>query len=316
MTLPWLADVLRSAGLTVVEHPDWKTHDRSGDWTPRFGVVHATAAPISQADSTQIRVVRDGRSDLPGPIANAVIDRKGVWHVVGGGRCNSTLVGTAGPFEGLGNTYALSTEGCNNNSTESWPDVQYTAYVRGWAAWCKRLGWTAAKLVGHKEHTPGHKTDPTFNMDRFRQDVTRVLAGGSLPQEDEMSETAESEIHSVFTGFFFGGSSMGRTVDPDGAGTTKASNSLVAKLDFLMLVVEKLAVTAGIDASELTQLRTAAREGALQAGQELATTLTTTLVAAVKDAVGDQLSADDLARVEATVRGVFEGGLVLRPDAE
>lgn len=190
MTLTWLADVLRADGLKVVEYPNWKTHDRDGSWSPTYGVVHATAAPRSQLDSVQIRVVRDGRSDLPGPIANAVVDRKGVWHVVGGGRCNSTLVGTAGPFKGLGNTNALSVEGCNDNLTEPWPAVQYDAYVRGWAAWCRRLGWTAAKLVGHKEHTPGRKTDPTFSMTTFRADVARAIAGGG----DDMSTEAEAQV--------------------------------------------------------------------------------------------------------------------------
>lgn len=187
MTLTWLADVLRAAGLEVVEHTGWKSHYRPGDWSPRYGVVHATAAPSSQADDVQVRVVRDGRADLPGPIANAVVDRQGRWHVVSGGRCNSTLVGTAGPFKGLGNTNALSVEGCNNNTDEPWPDAQYRSYVRGWAAWCRRLGWTADRLVGHKEHTPGHKTDPSFDMARFRRDVAAVLAG----EDDDMPTVSE-----------------------------------------------------------------------------------------------------------------------------
>lgn len=170
-----------------MEYPGWKTHYRPGDWSPRFGLIHATAAPRTQSDATQVRIVRDGRSDLPGPIANACVDRQGRWHVLSAGRCNSTLVGTAGPFEGLGNTYALSTEACNDNISEPWPDVQYRAYVRGWAAWCKRLGWTASKLVGHKEHTPGRKSDPTFDMDRFRADVAAVLAG----EDDDMPEPRE-----------------------------------------------------------------------------------------------------------------------------
>jgi len=185
MTLTWLADELRAAGLVVVEHPGWTTHARPGGWDPRFGVVHATAAPRAQADDVQVRVVRDGRADLPGPIANAVIDRQGRWHVVSAGRCNSTLAGTAGPYRGKGNTYALSTEACNDNRGEPWPDVQYASYVRGWAAWCRRLGWNPGRLVGHKEHTPGRKTDPTFDMDRFRADVAAVLAG----EDDDMQLT-------------------------------------------------------------------------------------------------------------------------------
>ncbi len=187
MTLLWLADVLRAAGLEVVEHTGWKTHVRPGEWSPRYGVVHATAAPRTQADGVQVRVVRDGRSDLPGPIANATVDRTGRWHVLSAGRCNSTLVGTAGPYAGLGNTCALSTEACNDNVSEPWPEVQYRSYVRGWAAWCRRLGWSADRLVGHKEHTPGRKTDPSFNMVQFRADAAAVLAG----EDDTMPTAAE-----------------------------------------------------------------------------------------------------------------------------
>lgn len=177
MTLTWLASELRAAGLTVVEHAGWHTRVRPGAWTPTYGVVHATAAPRTQSDATQVRIVRDGRSDLPGPIANAAVDRLGRWHTLSAGRCNSTLVGTAGPYVGLGNTNALSVEGCNDNIGEPWPTVQYQSYAHGWAAWCRRLGWTASRLVGHKEHTPGRKSDPSFGMDQFRADVDAVLAG-------------------------------------------------------------------------------------------------------------------------------------------
>lgn len=190
--LLWLADVLRAAGLTVVEHAGWQTHARPGDWDPLYGVVHATAAPRTQTDSVQIGIVRNGRSDLPGPIANACVDRLGRWHVLSAGRCNTTLAGTAGPYKGLGNTNGLGVEACNDNQGEPWPAVQYDAYVRGEAAICRRLGWTAAHLVGHKEHCPGRKTDPTFDMDRFRRDVAAVLNGDDVAFDD-------NDMHFVLT---------------------------------------------------------------------------------------------------------------------
>lgn len=176
--IAWLADVLRAAGLTVVEHANWQTRAVPGSWEPRYGVVHATAAPRDQADTVQVRVVRDGRQGLPGPIANACVDRAGRWHVLAAGRCNTTIVGTAGPYRGLGNTNALGVEACNDNRAEPWPGAQYRAYVRGWAAIAYHLDWEPARLRGHLEHCPGHKTDPTFDMDRFRADVAAALAGG------------------------------------------------------------------------------------------------------------------------------------------
>src|SRR5262245_20351881 len=136
MRLLWLPDVLRAAGLTVVDHVGWQDRARPGDWTPRYGVVHATAAPRSQADATQVAVVRDGRADLPGPIALACVDRTGRWHVLAAGRCNTTLSGTAGPYAGQGNATALGVEACNNNGrddepAEPWYWPQYDSYARG-----------------------------------------------------------------------------------------------------------------------------------------------------------------------------------------
>jgi hypothetical protein len=177
MAITWLADVLRAAGLTVVEHAGWRTRAVDGSWSPRYGIVHATAAPRTQSDTDQVRIVRDGRTGLRGPIANACVDRAGRWHVLAAGRCNTTIEGTAGPYQGLGNTYALGVEACNDNVDEPWMAVQYDAYVRGWAAIARKLGWTSERLRGHKEHTPGHKTDPNFSMATFRSRVAAVLAG-------------------------------------------------------------------------------------------------------------------------------------------
>ncbi|SBT44371.1 hypothetical protein [Micromonospora auratinigra] len=59
--------------------------------------------------------------------------------------------------------------------------------------------------------------------------------------EDEMSAEAESQINNIYTGMFFGGSSMGRSVDPDGSGPRTAGNSLVSKLDYVMLRLDELA---------------------------------------------------------------------------
>lgn len=71
----------------------------------------------------------------------------------------------------------------------------------------------------------------------FRRYLTTI----GLIEGDDMSAQAENEIHQVYAGMFYGGSSMGRSVDPDGTGPEKAANSMVAKLDYLMLRVDQLA---------------------------------------------------------------------------
>jgi hypothetical protein len=185
--ITWLADVLRAAGLQVVEHPGWKTRERPGDWSPRFLVAHATAAPASQSDATQVRIVRDGRADLNGPIANACIDRQGRWHVLAAGRCNTTVPGTVGPFAGQGNSHALGIEACNDNRGEAWPPRQYESYVTGVAAICRRMGWPESRIVGHREHTPGHKTDPTFGMNAFRALVRERIEGDDMTRDEMLA---------------------------------------------------------------------------------------------------------------------------------
>jgi hypothetical protein len=110
MRLTWLADVLRAAGVQVVEVDGWRTRGRD-DWGPIKGVVyHATADKANSGpadardDAGAIAVIRDGRVGLAGPIANAYVNREGVWFVITSGRCNTVRVGTAGPLKGLGNS--------------------------------------------------------------------------------------------------------------------------------------------------------------------------------------------------------------------
>lgn len=192
MRITWLAGVLRAAGLTVVEHAGWEARAVAGTWEPRFGIVHATAAPAGQDDDVQVRIVRDGRTDLTGPIANACVDRAGRWHVLAAGRCNTTVAGTAGPYDGRGNSGALGVEACNDNRSEPWPPVQYDSYVRGWAAIARRLGWSAQQLRGHKEHTPGRKTDPTFDMRAFRSHVQAAIEEDDMPSAEEIAKAVWS----------------------------------------------------------------------------------------------------------------------------
>ncbi|MER7331653.1 MULTISPECIES: hypothetical protein [unclassified Micromonospora] len=137
----------------------------------------------------------------------------------------------------------------------------------------------------------------------FRRYLTTI----GLLEDDDMSARAESQIHSMYTGMFFGGSSMGRNVDPDGAGTRPADNSLVVKLDYTMLMLDLIASRTGIPAAEIERVRAAAREGAAGAADQL--------VAVIGDAVRDRagLSDDDVDRVKQAVRDLFATGIA--PDS-
>jgi hypothetical protein len=178
MRLLWLADVLRSAGLTVHEVGGWRNRG-SSSFEPRGIMCHETRGSLHSTDAGEIYVLLNGSPTAPPPIAQLYLSRTGHWHVIASGRCNHVLTGWAGPFKGVGNSGLVGIE-AQHALGEPWTDRQYDSYVRGVAALKRRTGWGVA---GHKEHQPGGhghssvKTDPSFNMNTFRRDVEALLSG-------------------------------------------------------------------------------------------------------------------------------------------
>jgi hypothetical protein len=182
----WIADVLNAAGLQVVEESGWRTRSGSEDtdassYSPIGLVAHETRGTATSTVAGEIRVLIDGRTGLSGPIAQTFLSRDGTWHVVAAGLCHHVKTGWGGAFSGYGNTRLFGVE-AQHAESESWAakPTQYSSYVRGVAAICKHQGWTSAQVVGHKEHQPGDKPDPEFDMDRFRADVRAVMEGETM----------------------------------------------------------------------------------------------------------------------------------------
>ncbi|MFG3715119.1 hypothetical protein [Micromonospora sp. NPDC047730] len=118
----------------------------------------------------------------------------------------------------------------------------------------------------------------------FRRYLTAI---GLL--EDDMSAQAESQINSMYTGMFYGGSSMGRSVDPDAGGPEKASNSIVAKLDYTMQRLDTIvAQLTALSSKDFTD------EQAIVAG--VLATLTPEKIAAAIPATMAAQVADELSR--------------------
>lgn len=169
--------------------------------------------------------------------------------------------GHAGSSEGNQNAVAVEITGVNAWTRQQWLDrVAWDKLGAVLAVVCKRYGIQVRRAsVSEMKSNPkvkafyGHNdmrlawggtshTDPgpNFPWDRLFAAVNAAL--NPTAPEDDMSERAEQQINSVFNGLFYGGTSMGRSVDPDGSGSRTAGNSLVAKLDYVM---------ARIDAQEL-----------------------------------------------------------------
>ena len=181
-SLTWLPEVLEGAGVKVAEQPGWRTRGH-GDITNVRGVMcHHTAGPKTGI-MPSLRIVTEGRSDLPGPLSQLCLGRDGTFFVVAAGRAHHA---GRGNWQGLtsGNSNFIGIEAENSGkSDDPWPPVQLDAYRRGVAAILKRIGADPLMVCGHKEYAlpQGRKPDPTFDMVDFRTQVAAIM-GGTAPR--------------------------------------------------------------------------------------------------------------------------------------
>jgi len=190
-----LPDVLRGAGLRVVEHPGWETRARSsGGYDAVLAVqVHHTASKTSP-ENDQAYIWHNADSE---PIGACYLGRDGVWTVGCAGATNTS--GSGGPLGAIpldaANRYVISVEAANDGVGEPWPWVQTDSYLTGVTALCAAYGLSTRHpdVHSHKEWT-SRKIDPagpspwaqgsaSWNMDAFRADLG---AGPPPPQEDDV----------------------------------------------------------------------------------------------------------------------------------
>ncbi|MET7875846.1 peptidoglycan recognition protein family protein [Micromonospora profundi] len=180
-TIGWLADVLRSAGVSVVEEGNWLGRVAGSSFNPIGVLWHHTAATSSAANPhPALGICINGRSDLPGPLCHALVDYNGVFHVISGGRANHAGSSRgSGPIPaGDGNTLLVGWEIDYNGVDQRMTPAQYAASVLATAAVLRRLGRDASHARGHRETSTTGKIDPSFiDLDTMRADVARQLTG-------------------------------------------------------------------------------------------------------------------------------------------
>lgn len=201
MRVLWLPAVLKAAGLVVHEVAGWKTRGADTFGPVRGITCHHTAGSKTSTVQGELNTLLHGSSSAPAPIAQLLLARNGDWHVVASGLCHHNKVGWAGPNKGYGNDAILGIEAQHAGAGEAWTDVQYSSYVRGVAALVahKASGWevTVGRVAGHKEHQPGAKSDPTFDMTKFRAHVQDQLEGDDMPTaEDFVKELLSTKLGS------------------------------------------------------------------------------------------------------------------------
>ena len=187
-SLTWLARVLTDAGLKVAEVPGWPNRG-AGDVSAILGVICHHTAGSRNGNMPSLKVITEGRADLPGPLSQLGLGRDGTFFVIAAGRANH-----AGRGEWLGvtsgNSSFIGIEAENaglppgHANHEPWPEVQLDAYQRGVAAILKHLKLDAQMACGHKEYAlpAGRKPDPQgLDMDAFRARVSALMIGNASP---------------------------------------------------------------------------------------------------------------------------------------
>lgn len=174
MLLTDLADACRKSGLPVVEVDGWHTRGHGSFPGTIAGIVchHTATSKAAAGDYPSLRIVRDGRSDLPGPLSQLGLGRNGTVYVIAAGpayHAGATFL----PRQDNWHTIGIEAE---HDGLSPWPPGQHSAYVRLVAALVEHYGIPLSNVQGHKEVAKplGRKVDPAFDMTAFRGRVKIV----------------------------------------------------------------------------------------------------------------------------------------------
>jgi hypothetical protein len=166
-------EAFKQAGIRYTAEPDWRNRGHGDIISPNFIVVHHTAGGNDAGD---IRIVRDGRSDLPGPLSQLLLKRNGEPHIVAAGVAWHAGYGPAmwGAPAGNGNYYSIGIEGISNGRND-WTDAQRREYPRVVAALLKHMKLPADRWIFHRDYNKRDgKIDPVgFDAGWFRDEVNR-----------------------------------------------------------------------------------------------------------------------------------------------
>jgi hypothetical protein len=179
-----------------VEAAGWTTRGH-GQFKSLEGVVgHHTGTPdTAPGDYPSLRIVRDGRSDLPGPLCNYGLGRSGTVYVVAAGVAWHAGASSFAGFTNLNTTFlGIEAESAGGGR---WTPAQLDAYPRLVAACLRAMGRGADRYVSHRTcATPaGRKPDPTGIEDSWMR--ARVAALLGTTGGDDMAQVPQDEWNRV-----------------------------------------------------------------------------------------------------------------------
>lgn len=163
-----LADVLRAAGVAVVEQDGWQTRARSSggyaSGRPWCVMWHHTASSAT-ADPASDAAYMSYNADAA-PVANLLVARDGAVWVLAAGATNTNGKGNARTFTrgtvpaDQMNTYAIGMEIQNTGVGQTYPAAQVDAAFTASLAMCAAYGLDPADVDLHATYAPDRKIDP------------------------------------------------------------------------------------------------------------------------------------------------------------
>lgn len=179
MRLLALPAYLRKWGLDFVEVDGWRTRGADFPTTPTVVVWHHTGtAQAVSGNYPSLRVVRDGRSDLPGPLCQVGPGRDGRVYIVAAGKANHAGKGSWAGITSSARTIGIEAESPGDGH---WTAEQRRVYPILAAALHDMLSSPASLSCGHREWAlpAGRKVDPVgIDMSAMRQQVAALLRVG------------------------------------------------------------------------------------------------------------------------------------------
>lgn len=155
--LTWLPDVLRDAGvrINVMDGAATRSTTRSGLSSVKGIVWHDTVTPKSWSNAQVRNLLRDGHSNLKGPLSQVGVERDGLWDIVALGKCSHNGYGLWG-----NDAIGLEFFNAGGDVREVNPPAQVESGLIGTAAILRHLDMSVTQVKGHKETDPNRKRDP------------------------------------------------------------------------------------------------------------------------------------------------------------
>lgn len=218
--LTQLANWCRSEGFVVNEVDGWQHRARSSggyeNGRPWCVMWHHTAS--STSPQNDINYMCYGSPDAP--LANILVARDGVVHVMAGGCTNTNGKGKSIAFSkgtvpaDSMNTYAVGVEIANNGVGEQYPQAQIDAMFRLNNMLAARLGLQPNDCCTHNFYAPDRKIDPataaavqgpwrpdsvtssgTWSLPDIEAECLRRVGAEPPPPEDDNMQLVELSIN-------------------------------------------------------------------------------------------------------------------------